>query len=57
MTEEPINQLAWECGFLEPDLEKLKKFTRLIRARAFLEGFDAGMHYQQVMNQEKDGEQ
>ena len=51
MTEEPIDQLAWECGFVEEDLEKLKKFAQLIRARAFLEGFDAGMHYTQVMNQ------
>lgn len=54
MMEEPINQLAWECGFLEQDIEKLKKFARLIRARAFLEGFDAGMNYTQVMNQKED---
>jgi len=50
MIEEPINQLAWECGFLEEDFEKLRKFSRLIKARAFLEGFDAGMNYQQVLN-------
>lgn len=50
MTDDPINQLAWECGFLDEDFEKLIKFARLIRARAFLEGFDAGMNYQQVLN-------
>ncbi len=50
MTDDPINQLAWECGFLDEDFEKLRKFARLIRARAFLEGFDAGMNYQQVLN-------
>lgn len=56
MTDDPINQLAWECGFLEPDFEKLKKFARLVRSKAFLEGFDAGMNYQQVIN-ERENEQ
>jgi hypothetical protein len=51
MTEDPIDQLAWECGFLDHDFEKLAKFAQLVRARAFLEGFDAGMHYQQVINE------
>lgn len=49
-TTEHLQQLAWECGFLDDDFEKLRKFARLLRARAFLEGFDAGMNYQQVLN-------
>lgn len=56
MKDDPIDQLAWECGFMDEDIEKLRKFSRLIKARAFLEGFDAGMNYQQVIN-ERDEDQ
>lgn len=50
-TTEHLQQLAWECGFLlSVDLPKLIKFASLIRSDAFLEGFNAGLNYQQMVS-------